>query len=257
MSYDSTGPVWVLAWSWSALIRPRRSLSTRTKALTHKTEIKCPTCISARSSLTSRTQFLGCRCTLSQRFALVSMLFAGAGPRPRASSSPARRAATRQLEIGLEPALVADLSPRAEHHHRRRWIDWKHGWSGMNSCPDDSDPRSLIHLARCSSSAAACFMAAISRLRCSGCDGGARSRSPRSSEPEDPAAGASGDWFHHQLTGKAGQPVESRLTRVAKAMKSAAPNLRIGGSWPRRGGWTSAPSIPQTPRSRTSGSATR
>ena len=123
------------------------------------------------------------------------------------------------------------------------WIEWKNGWPGMYAYVSGPQPRSLRaksanvtlahglfpqggNLAACASGQYDDAQRQVaSRLAANG-GGDAEIRLGWE---------ASGDWYPWTAAGKPADQWKTCFTRVAKAMKSAAPNLRIGWFMAKKG----------------------
>jgi beta-mannanase len=116
------------------------------------------------------------------------------------------------------------------------WIDWRNGWSGMNRYASGTQPRSLRskspnvsfghglfpkggNLAACAKGQYDAQQREVARRLANNGVGNAEIRLGWE---------ASGDWFPWSAAGKSPDQWKTCFTRVAKAMKSGAPKLRIG-----------------------------
>lgn len=123
------------------------------------------------------------------------------------------------------------------------WIDWRNGWTGMYNYASGSNPRSLRAKSANVSFGHGLFPAGGTLAACAA---GSYDDEQRSVASRLAANGvgdaeirlgweASGDWFPWSAAGKPAEQWKACFTRVAKAMKSAAPNLRIGWFMAKKG----------------------
>ncbi len=123
------------------------------------------------------------------------------------------------------------------------WIDWQHGWSGMNSYVSGVQPRALRAKSSNVSFGQGLFPQGGSLAACAN---GEYDDEQREVARRLAANGvgnaeirlgweASGDWYPWTAAGKSPEQWKSCFTRVAKAMKSAAPGLRIGWFMAKKG----------------------
>lgn len=123
------------------------------------------------------------------------------------------------------------------------WIEWKNGWSGMYSYVSGTNPRTLRrkssnvsfghglfpkggNLAACAAGEYDDEQREIARRLAANGVGDAEIRLGWE---------ASGDWFPWSAAGKSPEQWKSCFTRIAKAMKTGAPNLRIGWFMAKKG----------------------
>ena len=123
------------------------------------------------------------------------------------------------------------------------WIDWRNGWAGMNKYASGSSPRTLRsksanvtfahglfpqggNLAACAAGDYDDEQKTVARLLLNNGAGDAEIRLGWE---------ASGDWFPWTAVGKPAAQWKACFTRVARAMKSAAPILRISWSMAKKG----------------------
>jgi hypothetical protein len=123
------------------------------------------------------------------------------------------------------------------------WIDWRNGWTGMYNYVSGSSPRSLRAKASNVSFGHGLFPAGGTLAACAA---GSYDDEQREVASRLAANGvgdaeirlgweASGDWFPWSAAGKPPEQWKSCFTHVAKAMKAAAPNLRIGWFMAKKG----------------------
>ena len=123
------------------------------------------------------------------------------------------------------------------------WIDWKNGWSGMQSYASGSQPRTIRSKSSNVSFGHGLFPQGGSLSACAAGDyndeqGNIASRlAANGAGDAEIRLGweASGDWFPWSAAGKPASQWKACFTNVAKAMKSAAPNLRIGWYMAKKG----------------------
>jgi hypothetical protein len=123
------------------------------------------------------------------------------------------------------------------------WIDWKNGWSGMQSYASGSQPRAIRSKSSNVSFGHGLFPQGGSLSACAAGDyndeqGNIASRlAANGAGDAEIRLGweASGDWFPWSAAGKPASQWKACFTNVAKAMKSAAPNLRIGWYMAKKG----------------------
>jgi hypothetical protein len=123
------------------------------------------------------------------------------------------------------------------------WIDWKKGWSGMYSYASGTQPRALRTKSANISFGHGLFPQGGNLAACA--NGGydsaqrevARRLAANGAGDAEIRLGweASGDWFPWSAAGKPAAQWKSCFTHVARAMKSAAPNLRIGWYMAKKG----------------------
>lgn len=123
------------------------------------------------------------------------------------------------------------------------WINWKSGWSGMYSYASGTQPRALRAKNSNVSFGHGLFP---SGSTLSACASGSYDDEQREVARRLAANGAgdaeirlgweaNGDWFPWKAAGVSATTWKSCFTRVANAMKSAAPNLRIAWSMGKKG----------------------
>ena len=123
------------------------------------------------------------------------------------------------------------------------WIDWQNGWSGMNAYAGGPQPRALRGKSANISFGHGLFPQGGSLAACA--DGEyddeqrevARRLAANGAGDAEIRLGweASGDWFPWTAAGKSPEQWKSCFTKVARAMKSAAPGLRIGWYMAKKG----------------------
>jgi hypothetical protein len=123
------------------------------------------------------------------------------------------------------------------------WITWKNGWSGMQSYASGTNPRRLRSMSPNVSFGHGLFPSGGSL---SACAAGSYDKDHAEVARRLAANGvgdaeirlgweASGDWFPWSAAGKPPEQWKACFVRVAKAMKGAAPNLRIGWFMAKKG----------------------
>lgn len=123
------------------------------------------------------------------------------------------------------------------------WIEWKNGWSGMYSYVSGTNPRTLRGKSSNVSFGHGLFPKGGNLAACAA---GEYDDEQREVATRLAANGvgdaeirlgweASGDWFPWSAAGKSPEQWKSCFTRVAKAMKAGAPNLRIGWFMAKKG----------------------
>src|SRR5689334_23824850 len=123
------------------------------------------------------------------------------------------------------------------------WIEWKKGWSGMNSYASGTQPRALRAKSSNVSFGHGLFPKGGSLAACAKGDYDAEQREVARRLAANGAGDAeirlgwegSGDWFPWSAAGKPPEQWKSCFTRVAKAMKAGAPKLRIGWFMAKKG----------------------
>ncbi|MGD9507329.1 MAG: hypothetical protein AB7I59_01150 [Geminicoccaceae bacterium] len=123
------------------------------------------------------------------------------------------------------------------------WIDWKHGWSGMYSYASGTQPRALRAKSSNVSFGHGLFPKGGNLAACAKGDYDDEQREVARRLSNNGAGSAeirlgweaSGDWFPWSAVGKPAEQWKTCFTRVAKAMKSAAPGLRIGWFMAKKG----------------------
>ena len=123
------------------------------------------------------------------------------------------------------------------------WIDWKKGWSGMNAYASGVQPRTLRGKSSNVSFGHGLFPEGGSLAACASGEYDDEQREVARRLANNGAGDAeirlgweaSGDWYPWSAAGKSPEQWKSCFTRVAKAMKSAAPGLRIGWYMAKKG----------------------
>ena len=123
------------------------------------------------------------------------------------------------------------------------WIEWKKGWTGMYDYASGGNPRSLRAMSSNVTFAHGLFPADGNLTDCAA---GSYDDEQRNVASRLAANGvgdaeirlgweASGDWFPWSAAGRPPQEWKNCFRRVANAMKSVAPNLRIGWFMAKKG----------------------
>ncbi|MGD9510686.1 MAG: hypothetical protein AB7I59_25140 [Geminicoccaceae bacterium] len=123
------------------------------------------------------------------------------------------------------------------------WIEWKNGWSGMNGYASGTQPRALRAKSANVSFGHGLFPKGGNLAACAGGDYDdeqrevARRLAANGVGDAEIRLGweASGDWFPWTAAGKPPEQWKTCFTRIAKAMKAGAPNLRIGWYMAKKG----------------------
>ena len=116
------------------------------------------------------------------------------------------------------------------------WIEWKNGWPGMYAYVSGPQPRSLRGKSSNVSFGHGLFPKGGSLAACAAHDYDDEQRQVASRLAANGAGDAeirlgweaTGDWFPWSAAGKPAEQWKACFTNVAKAMKAAAPNLRVG-----------------------------
>ena len=116
------------------------------------------------------------------------------------------------------------------------WIEWKKGWPGMYAYASGSNPRTLRSKSANVSFGHGLFPKGGSLAACAAGQYDDEQREVARRLANNGVGNAeirlgweaSGDWYPWSAAGKSPEQWKSCFTRVAKAMKSAAPGLRIG-----------------------------
>ena len=123
------------------------------------------------------------------------------------------------------------------------WIDWRSGWAGMNSYASGTQPRALRAKSANVSFGHGLFPQGGSLAACANGDYDDEQREVARRLAANGVGNAeirlgweaSGDWYPWSAAGKPAEQWKSCFTRIAKAMKSGAPGLRIGWFMAKKG----------------------
>ena len=123
------------------------------------------------------------------------------------------------------------------------WIEWKNGWSGMYAYASGTQPRALRAKSSNTSFGHGLFPRGGTLAACARGEYDDEQREVARRLASNGAGNAeirlgweaSGDWYPWSAAGKPADQWKSCFTRVAKAMKSGAPGLRIGWFMAKKG----------------------